>query len=109
MMKEPTYIVILITTSGEKEARAIADLLLNRRKAACVNILPRVDSLFWWQGGLESAQESLMVIKAKAFLLPEIINLVKGVHSYQVPEIIAVPIIAGNEDYLRWIDGEVEG
>lgn len=109
MMKEPTYIVILITTSGEKEARAIADLLLNRRKAACVNILPRVDSLFWWQGGLESAQESLMVIKTKAFLLPEIINLVKGVHSYQVPEIIALPIIAGNEDYLRWIDGEVEG
>ena len=108
-MKEPTYIVILITTSGEKEARAIADLLLNRRKAACVNILPRVDSLFWWQGGLESAQESLMVIKTKAFLLPEIINLVKGVHSYQVPEIIAMPIIAGNEDYLRWIDGEVEG
>ena len=108
-MKEPTYIVILITTSGEKEARAIADLLLNRRKAACVNILPRVDSLFWWQGGLEPAQESLMVIKTKAFLLPEIINLVKGVHSYQVPEIIAMPIIAGNEDYLRWIDGEVEG
>ena len=108
-MKGPTYIVILITTSGEKEARAIADLLLDRRRAACVNILPRVDSLFWWQGGLESAQESLMVIKTKAFLLPEIINLVKGVHSYQVPEIIAMPIIAGNEDYLRWIDGEVEG
>ena len=59
--------------------------------------MPRVDSLFWWQGNLDSAQKKLLVIKTKASLLPEIVNLVKGVHSYQVPEIIAIPIIVGTK------------
>jgi periplasmic divalent cation tolerance protein len=70
--------------------------------------VPRIDSSFWWQGKLDSARESLLIIKTRASLLPEIINLVKGIHSYAVPEIIALPIIGGSEDYLKWIDGEVE-
>ncbi|MBN2187526.1 MAG: divalent-cation tolerance protein CutA [Dehalococcoidia bacterium] len=82
--------------------------LLGRKKAACINIVPRVDSLFWWQGKLDSAQESLLIIKTKASLLPEIVELVKEVHSYAVPEIIALPIIDGSEDYLKWIDDEVK-
>ncbi len=98
----------MITTATEEEAHSIAELLVNRRKAACVNIVPRVDSLFWWQGKLESAQESLLIVKSKASLLPEIIEMVKRAHSYEVPEIIALPIISGNEDYLKWIDNEVE-
>ncbi len=97
----------MITTATEEEARRIAELLVNQRKAACVNIVPRVDSLFWWQGKLVSAQESLLIVKTRASLLPEIVSLVKGVHSYEVPEIIALPIISGNEDYLRWMDSEV--
>ena len=104
-MKE---IVIFITTSTEEEAHRIADLLLNQRKAACINILPRVDSLFWWQGKLEEAKESLLIVKTRASLLPEVIALVKGAHSYQIPEIIALPILGGNEDYLKWIDSEVK-
>ena len=107
-MKEPSEIVIFITTDADEEAHKIAELLLDKRKAACVNIVARVDSLFWWQGKLDSAQESLLIIKTKASLLPEIISLVKRVHSYEVPEIIALPIIGGNEDYLKWIDSEVE-
>ena len=107
-MKEPSEIVIFITTDADEEAHKIAELLLDKRKAACVNIVARVDSLFWWQGKLDSAQESLLIIKTKASLLPDIISLVKRVHSYEVPEIIALPIIGGNEDYLKWIDGEVE-
>ena len=107
-MKEPSEIVIFITTDAEEEAHKIAELLLDQKKAACVNIVARVDSLFWWQGKLDSAQESLLIIKTKASLLPEIISLVKRVHSYEVPEIIALPIIGGNEDYLKWIDSEVE-
>jgi periplasmic divalent cation tolerance protein len=67
-----------------------------------------VDSSFWWQGKLDSAQESLLIIKTGASLISEIIELVKSVHSYEVPEIIALPIIGGNEDYLKWIDDEVE-
>ena len=106
-MKETGKIVIFITTSSEPEAHKIADLLLTKRKAACVNVVPKVDSSFWWQGKLDSARESLLVIKTKASLLSEVVDLVKAAHSYEVPEIIALPIIGGNEDYLKWIDGEV--
>ena len=106
-MKETGKIVIFITTGSEPEAHKIAELLLTRRKAACINIVPRIASSFWWQGKLDSAQESLLIIKTKASLLPEIVDLVKTEHSYEVPEIIALPIIGGNEDYLKWIDDEV--
>ena len=105
---EAGKIVILITTGSEEEAHRIADQLLNQRKAACVNIVPRVDSLFWWQGKLDSAQESLLVIKTKTSKLKEITELVKKVHSYEVPEVIALPIIGGNEDYLKWLDTTLE-
>jgi periplasmic divalent cation tolerance protein len=107
-MKQAGAIVILVTTSTEGGAHKVAELLLAKRKAACVNIVPRVDSSFWWQGKLDSARESLLIIKTKASLLSEIIELVKSVHSYEVPEIIALPIIGGSEDYLKWIDGEVK-
>jgi periplasmic divalent cation tolerance protein len=106
-MKETGKIVIFVTTASEQEAHKIADLLLSRRKAACVNIVPGVDSSFWWHGKLDSARESLLIIKTKASLLSEIIDLIKSAHSYEVPEIIALPIIGGNEDYLKWIDNEV--
>jgi periplasmic divalent cation tolerance protein len=106
-LKETGNIVILVTTGSEEEAHKVAELLLERRKAACVNIVPGVASSFWWQGKLDSARESLLIIKTRASLLPEIIELVKRVHSYEVPEIIALPIIGGNEDYLKWIDDEV--
>ena len=73
----------------------------------CVNIVSRVDSLFWWQGELDSAQESLLIVKTKASVLNQIVNLVKEHHSYDVPEIIALPIISGNQDYLEWIGDSV--
>jgi periplasmic divalent cation tolerance protein len=107
-MKQTGKIVILVTTGTETEAHKIAELLLTKRKAACVNIVPSVDSSFWWQGKLDSARESLLIIKTRASLLPEIIELVKSVHSYEVPEIIALPIIGGSEDYLKWIDDELK-
>ena len=107
-MKELAYIVLFITASSSEEAYKIAEVLLNQRKAACVNIVPGVSSLFWWQDKLDSAQESLLIVKTKASLLPEIISLVKGIHSYDVPEIIALPIVGGNQDYLEWIGREVK-
>ncbi len=107
-MEELAYVVLLITASNIEEANKIAEVLLNQRKAACINIVPGVSSLFWWQGKLDSAQESLLIVKTKASLLPEVISLVKGVHSYDVPEIIALPIVGGNQDYLEWIDKEVK-
>ncbi len=106
-MEESSYIVLFITTATADEARQISMLLLERRKVACVNIVPRVSSQFWWEGKLNSAQESLLIVKTKSSLLPEIIDLVKRVHSYDIPEIIALPIVGGNEDYLQWIEKNV--
>ena len=106
-MEESANVVVLITSTDE-EAPKIAEALLTQRKAACVNIVPRVSSFFWWQGKLDSAQESLLIVKTKASLLNEIVTLVKGVHSDEVPEIIALPIVGGNQDYLEWIGKEVK-
>jgi len=107
-MKDTGKIAIFVTINSEKEARSVAEHLLEKREAACVNIVPGVSSLFWWQGKLDSAQECLLIIKTRASLLQGVIDLVKEVHSYEVPEIIALPIVGGNKDYLKWIDDEVE-
>jgi periplasmic divalent cation tolerance protein len=109
MMEEAGMAVVLIATSSAEEANGIAQLLLNQRKVACVNIVPRVNSLFWWQGKLDKAQENLLIIKTKASMLSEIVHLVKEIHSYEIPEIIALSIVGGNPDYLEWIDREVRG
>jgi len=96
--------VVLITAGSEEEAHKIAELLVNEKKAACVNIVPEVDSLFRWKGKIDSAHESLLLVKTRASLLSEIISLVKQIHSYEVPEIIALPIVGGSEEYLKWLD-----
>ncbi len=100
-------VVIFVTTSTDEEAHKVATTLLNQRKAACVNILPNISSLFWWHDKLDSALENLLIIKTKASLVKEIVRLVKEVHSYEVPEIIALPITGGNQEYLDWIGEEV--
>ena len=107
-MEKTSKIVVLITTGSVEEAHNVAQLLLNQRAVACINIIPRVDSVFWWEDKLDSAQESLIIAKTKASLLNEIIRLVKSIHSYEVPEIIALPVTGGSEDYLNWIDSELE-
>jgi len=106
-MEASPYIVLLITTATAEEAQRISRVLLEQKKVACVNILPRVNSLFWWQGKLDSAEESLLIVKTKASQLSEIVPLVKELHSYDIPELIALPIIGGNQDYLEWIEKEV--
>ncbi len=107
-MEEFANIVLFITTANTEEAQRIASALLNERKAACVNIVPKISSLFWWQDKLDSAQESLLIVKSKASVLDEIVRMVKRLHSYDIPEIIALPIIGGNQDYLEWIGKEVK-
>ena len=107
-MKQTDKIVVFVTAGSEPEAHKVADLLLSKRKAACVNIVPKVESSYWWHGKLEAADECLLIIKTKASLLPQIVELVKSAHSYEVPEIIAIPVIGGNEDYLKWMDDELK-
>ena len=106
MTDDSGRVVVFVTASSEEEAEKIASLLLEQRKAACVNVVPRVSSRFWWQGRLDSAQESLLIIKTRAALVPELTDIVKKAHSYTVPEIVALPVVAGNKDYLDWVDRE---
>ena len=101
------YIVIFITCSNKKEAKHIAQKLIKNRLAACVNIIEEIESVFWWQGKIDNAREVLLIIKSKKSKLNSIIKLVKSVHSYEVPEIIALPIIGGYKPYLDWLDESV--
>ena len=106
-MTKNEFAVVLITTSADEESQLIARVLLEQKKAACVNIVPEVTSLFWWEKAVNRDRESLLIVKTKVELLDEVIRLVKEIHSYDVPEIIALPILGGNNDYLEWIDNEV--
>ncbi len=96
-------IVIIITTSNEEEAVKIARALLEERLVACVNIQMKVRSLYWWEGKIQDENEAMMIIKTRRELFGDIIKKVKEIHSYTVPEIIALPIVEGSEDYLKWI------
>jgi periplasmic divalent cation tolerance protein len=98
------YVVVLVTTPNKKEAKAIASFLVKKGLAACVNVIAGVDSLFKWQGKIDKQKECLLVIKSKKALLPKLIKITKSLHSYSVPEIIALSIIAGNKDYLDWLN-----
>ena len=99
-------IVVFITVDSPETAQKITDKLLTERKAACVNIIPAVESQYRWQGKIESANELLLIVKTRAELLDDLITLVKQIHPYTVPEIIALPIIGGNNGYLEWIEKE---
>ena len=101
------YIVIFITASDKKEAGRIARKLIENRLAACVNIVDKIDSVFWWKKKIVRAQEALLIVKSKRSKLNNLIKLVKSLHSYQVPEIIALPIIGGNRSYLEWLDESI--
>jgi periplasmic divalent cation tolerance protein len=106
-MEQRSYIVVFITVKDAEEGQKIAKALVKRRQAACVNILTGVSSHFWWKDKLDTAAECLVIAKSKESLLPEIIKSVRKIHSYSIPEIIALPIIGGNREYLEWIDSEV--
>lgn len=101
------YVVVFITASTEEQAKGIAEELLGKKLVACVNILPKLFSLFWWQGKIDSAEEVLLILKTSDELLDEVIAVTKELHSYEIPEIIALPIIGGSEDYLQWISKNV--
>lgn len=102
------YIVVFITTKDRQEADCISGLLLEKKLAACVNIVPEVHSAFFWEGKIDSATEALLVIKSRSDLLDPLVRTVRATHSYSICEIIALPIMGGNEDYLKWIDDSLK-
>lgn len=101
-------IVVFITTSKEDEATKIARALVEARLAGCVNIIKDIRSIYSWQGKIEDEPEVLMVVKTEKTLFDPLMKKVKELHSYTVPEIIAMPIVEGSEDYLKWLK-EVTG
>ncbi|MEW6439503.1 MAG: divalent-cation tolerance protein CutA [bacterium] len=99
-------IVVLITTGSEEEAERIARALLEERLIACANWIPKVRSLYWWQGRLNEDQETLLLCKTRESLFSRLAERTKALHSYEVPEIISLPLRQGWDPYLSWIESE---
>jgi len=98
-----SYIVVIMTTSNKEEAEKIVRSLLKERLIACANILGPVSSLFWWQGKIDEAKEFLVFMKSHKSLFERLSERVREIHSYDVPEIVALPIIEGSPPYLDWL------
>ena len=98
-----TYVIVLVTTSSKKEAEKIAQHLLNERLIACANIVGPVSSLFRWAGKMEKAEEYLIIMKSRQDLFEKLADAVKALHSYEVPEILVLPIVGGSKAYLDWL------
>jgi periplasmic divalent cation tolerance protein len=101
-------IQVLTTASSREEAERIARTIVEDRLAACVQVIGPISSTYRWQGAIETAQEWLCVAKTRRELYDQIEKAIRRLHSYQVPEILAVPVVAGSADYLAWLDQELK-
>ena len=101
-------VIIIVTCASRKEASEIIGVLLRKRLVACANILGNIHSRFWWMGRLDTANEVMVLCKTTAANFTSVSRAVKDIHSYKVPEIIAVPIVAGDKSYLEWIEDSVK-
>ena len=99
--------MVLITCSSKREAVLIADSLLKKRLVACSNIIDNIASKFWWNGSIDKARETLVTCKTSGDNFKAVEKEVKKLHSYKVPEIIALPIVRLSKDYLHWIKDSV--
>ena len=95
--------IVLTTTGSHEEAGKIAHTLVERRLAACVNIIPRIESVYRWQGKVETAEEWLLLIKTQAEFFGHVRDAVKELHSYDLPECVMLEVSAGSQEYLDWI------
>jgi periplasmic divalent cation tolerance protein len=101
-------IVVLITAPSEEEALKIATALVDEKLAACVNIVPGLRSIYRWEGKLCDEREVLLIAKTKSSVFGKLQERVRSLHPYTTPEIIAIPVTAGFEGYLKWVDEGVE-
>ncbi len=100
-------LLVLTTAGSEAEARKIAQGLVERRLAACVNIVPRVQSVYRWQGKVEQAEEFLLLIKTSKRREEHVRAAISELHSYELPECIAISVASGSAEYLKWIEESV--
>ena len=100
---ESNYIIVLVTTANKAEAEKISEALLKEKIIACANIINPVTSFFHWQGKVDKCEECLVVMKSRRDLFEALAERVKGLHSYDVPEVLAFPIVYGSEAYLLWL------
>ncbi len=105
-MNRKEGIVVLVTAGSREEAEKIGKRAVEERLAACCNVSAPVTSFFWWEGKIEKAEETLLVFKTSAGMFDRLKSRVQELHSYEVPEIIALPMSAGLEEYLSWIHDE---
>lgn len=103
------FIVVFVTVGSSSEGERLARALVEERLAACVNRIAAVRSVYRWEGNVEESTEDLLVIKTRADLFVALEKRVRELHSYAVPEVIALPIINGGESYLRWLGEQVVG
>ena len=96
-------IAVLVTTSSEEEATRLGKLLVEQQLVACVNILPKMKSIFWWEGQVSEEEECLMILKTRMPIFKVLEKTIIAQHSYEVPEIIALPIGTGSQPYLSWV------
>src|SRR5689334_13618975 len=101
------FIVVYVTAGSAEEGERIAAALVEERLAACVNRVSGVRSTYRWEGKLEDSEEELLIIKSRRDLFERLKKRVAELHSYSVPEIIALPILEGSESYLRWLNEEL--
>jgi len=104
-MSEP--LLVLITAGSEQEAGDIATALVAERLAACVNVVPGITSVYRWQGEVQRDREWLLVVKSRRDVLDDLVQRVRELHSYDLPETIALPLVGGSAPYLDWLMGEV--
>lgn len=99
---------IYVTAPAGKEARKLAQKVVEERVAACANVLPQMESLYWWKGSFESSHESVIIFKTRRDKVDECMNVIKLWHPYTTPCIVVLPIEMGDADYLKWLAGEVK-
>lgn len=99
------YLAVFITVPDRETGKRVARHLLERRLAACVNMVP-IYSAYWWEGKIEEAEEHLLIVKTTSERLNDLVKEVRSVHPYQVPEVVAVPVVGGYRDYLKWVERE---
>ncbi len=102
------YIQVLVSCESTEQAKTMVDSLLNDQIIACAQILPKIESFYRWRGQIESSEECLLLLKTAASQFAAIEQRITSLHSYQTPEIIAVPIVAGTTEYLQWIDEQIK-